>query len=571
MAEEKTQEDLYKLVLHKSKYIVSKFSLNGPDFPEMVDLIPQSIRQIYIIQDFDNCIQPIFQIQVTLPPLVIDYINTHKSDVSFYLRFKEIDYMRAEENYTVDNAPYNTNGSEDICNGLFILFSADVGRVENLSSYQKATEIITGEKNIELINNITGQGANFKNYTKEYQFFIWKEDDLYNLRTPVNAVFNNVTLGDVAAGILSSNGFKNILMAPPDNTTSFGQLIVPPQNMMNVFSYLQRQYGMYDTDVILFSDINRTYVLDKSGECKAYEENEYQKMIFSVVRSDSEDAQSVGSCTIDEKKEYHTKLDIANIYVRSLSTVHDIIKGNVNKYIDSKNNEITTVSGAGMQRGAGCVNITVDRESTEYTKKRQTNTVSEMNIQIKINILTDYKYLALSPNKSFIFSFKDKDFYELNGYYRLIKAKHFFTREGAGDRLNISGEFEFVRKKALSEEERAAIEYDVFKTAQASEEETAKAESKADENNANDPSYQQSQDNQVKEGKQEAPKTTTKGSETPKDLSPNVYEYNKISPNDDLGVINAKLIAQKKQLDAEKTTSKGGSPAPTPLDEKNKK
>ena len=110
----------------------------------------------------------------------------------------------------------------------------------------------------------------------------------------------------------------------------------------------------------------------------------------------------------------------------------------------------------------------------------------------------------------------------------------------------------------------------MFKTAQASEEETAKAESKADENNANDPSYQQSQDNQVKEGKQEAPKTTTTGSETPKDLSPNVYEYNKISPNDDLGVINAKLIAQQKQLDAEKTTSKGGSPAPTPLDEKNK-
>ena len=61
------------------------------------------------------------------------------------------------------------------------------------------------------------------------------------------------------------------------------------------------------------------------------------------------------------------------------------------------------------------------------------NTISEMNIQIKINILTDYKYLALSPNKSFIFSFKDKDFYELNGYYRLIKAKHFFTREGAGE------------------------------------------------------------------------------------------------------------------------------------------
>lgn len=566
---ENTTNDPYKLVLHKSKYIVSKFALIGPDFPEMVDLIPQAIRQIFIIQDFDNCIQPIFQVQVTLPPLVIDYINTHKSEVSFYIRFKEIDYMRAEENYTVDNAPYNNNGSEDICNGVFILFSADVGRVENLSSYQKANEIITGDSTVNNINNIMGQGHNFKNYTKEYQFFLWKEDDLYNLRTPVNAVYSGVTLGDAAAGILSSNGFKNILMAPPDNTNSFGQLIVPPQNMMNVFSYLQKQYGMYDTDVIFFSDINRTYVIDKSGECKAYEENEYQKMIFSVVRSDSEDAQSVGSCTIDLKKEYHTKIDIANIMVRSLASVHDIIKGNVNRYIDSRNNEITTVSGAGEQRGEGCTNITLDRQGTEYTKKKQANTVSEMNIQIKLNYLSDYKYLALSPNKAFIFAFKEKDFYELNGYYRLIKAKHFFTREGEGDRMTITGEFEFVRKKTLSEEERSAIEYDVFKTAQVTEEGKAEAASKADENNAKEPSYQQSQENQIKEGKQEAHKTTTKGSSVPNDLSPNVYEYNKIKPTDSNDVINAKLVAQQKQLNEERS-KKGGSPAPTPLDEKNK-
>ena len=97
----------------------------------------------------------------------------------------------------------------------------------------------------------------------------------------------------------------------------------------------------------------------------------------------------------------------------------------------------------------------------------------------------------------------------------------------------------------------------------------AEAESKADENNAKDPSYQQSQENQIKEGKQEAPKTTTKGSSVPNDLSPNVYEYNKIKPTDSNDVINAKLVAQQKQLNEERS-KKGGSPAPTPLDEKNK-
>ena len=93
----------------------------------------------------------------------------------------------------------------------------------------------------------------------------------------------------------------------------------------------------------------------------------------------------------------------------------------------------------------------------------------------------------------------------------------------------------------------------------------SKAEAKADTNNANDPSFNQSQTNQVAEGKMEAPAETQKTTEPPKDLSDNVYEYNKIQPTDDLTVINAKLAAQQKQLDAEKESSK----APIPLNEKN--
>lgn len=573
MAEETSQnEGLYTLSPHKSKYRVATFSLMSPEFEEPVELNPIAINKILMVHDYDTCIQPIIKIECVLPPLVIDYINTHKSIVSFCIRFQKYDYIKAADSFEADKA-FTPNGVEDIFNDKFVLFSPDLGHIDNVSEYQKVVETIKGKSDANIPYQLNKSGENFANYSSAYEFFIWKETDLYGLRAPVNAVFANVTIGDAAAAILSENGFKNVLMSPPQNTSSFGQLIIPPQSMMNVFFYLQRQYGMYDTDVIFFSDVYRQYILDKSGECNAYQENEYRKTVFAVYRSYNEDAYDLGTSTIDIKKEYYNKIDIDNVSKRSLSSLHDLIKGNTNSYIDAKTNEVTTVSGATTQRGEGCVNITTDQESTEYTKKKFTNIVSELEVNLKVNNLDHYNYLAMTPNKSFVFAFQEKEFYSLNGRYRLVRASHYFTRESQGELMAITGMFEFVRKKALSEDEYKEIQTTVFTTGNTTEEGKKEAEAKSDDVTSSEPSFQQSETNQVAEGKQQAAPTTPTGSSAPKDLSPNVADYNKISPNDDNGVINSKLIAQQKASDTNKANNvdknKGSAP-PTPLDEKKK-
>ena len=139
--------------------------------------------------------------------------------------------------------------------------------------------------------------------------------------------------------------------------------------------------------------------------------------------------------------------------------------------------------------------------------------------------------------------------------------------------MAITGMFEFVRKKALSEDEYKEIQTAVFTTGNTTEEGKKEAEAKSDDVKASDPSFQQSETNQVAEGKQQATPTTPTGSSAPKELSPNTADSNEISPNDDNGVINSKLIAQQKELDANKANNvdknKGSAP-PTPLDEKKK-
>ena len=542
-SEDQSQEQELSLVGHKSLYKVQTFAIKSPDLEEPITLVPECINNILIIQDFDECLQPVFQVTAVLPPLIIDYILMNKTKISINMRLQQIDLLDPSEHLVVDKN-WKSNGTSDITNDDYILFSADGGRVPNLSDYQELSETISGESENDMLTKIKTAGSNFANYKKETILYLWKESDLYNLRAVVNAVYNNATIADAAASLLTDHGFQRVLMAPPDNGGSISQLIIPPMYMMNVFEFLQTQYGMYSTDVNFFSDIYRCYVIDRSGECKAYEDGEFTKTIFSIVRSSNQQAQSEGTSTLDEKFEYHMITDIGKISIRSLAEINDLLQGNNGMFIDSNNNNVTTVSGAGNQRGSGLTNITIDQEGTEYNKQRLANTVSEMNLGIKLADYTDYNYTAFTPNKAFVFNFKDKEYYQYNGYYRLTKAIHVLNRMNTGDQMSITGMFEFVRKKELSEEERTTINYDVFRSVEVTEEGQEEAASAADENNANDATYAQSEDNQTKEGLKDTSSSQQQEEVVDNSPSPTVSSSETTS------------------------SSREGSPAPKPLDEK---
>ena len=61
----------------------------------------------------------------------------------------------------------------------------------------------------------------------------------------------------------------------------------------------------------------------------------------------------------------------------------------------------------------------------------------------------------------------------------------------------------------MSEDERKTIDYDVFRTAQVTEEGKDEAKKNGEENKTEDPSYKQSESNKIDEGKKDAPKTDT--------------------------------------------------------------
>jgi len=582
---------------HMYRYKVKTFTIetnNDPDYKDqnyLIELNPVAIRTIKIVQDFDNDIHPIMEITVVLPPPVIDYIDVHMNEIKFILRIDMIDFISPTNDQAggSDN-DYAENGVDILCNDKFITVMPDAMKMPNLNEYRLVSDVLSATNNAKDTKNLLAAGGNVANYTMERNYFLWNEHDLYVTRKQVNVVYSSITVGDAASSMLSDNGFKKVLIAQASNNERFGQLIIPPMSMMNVFRFLQNQYGMYNTDVIFFTDIWRTYVIDRSGECTAHEDGEYTRTIFSFVSSASDYSRDTGTSELVEKKEYHVTTDIGNVATRSLSSVHDVIQGNTSMYIDSRNNEVTTVKGASEQRGEGCVNVTTDREGTSFTKKQQANAVAELGLNMKISGLKAYNYFSLSPNKSFIMNFKDKDFYQYNGYYRLMNCTHILTREGGGDQMNIMllG-MELTRKKALSEDERKTIEYDVFRTAQVTEEGKDEAKKNGEENRTEDPSYKQSESNKIDEGKKDAPKADTSAKQPGaiSDVSQKPQGIPALTQKElgDLDLYAQPSKAQPFNPDTDKnyksqenkraeTTSKepvnkgGGMKQPTPLDQK---
>ena len=591
------------LVSHMYRYRVTTFQIDTKDDPAYkeenyrINLNPACVKTIELIQIFDNgdkpCLQPIMHMKAVLPPPVVDYINLNVNKISFILRIDMVDFLGGFQNQLAGagEEDYAENGVETLCDDKFITIVSDTMKTPNLDEYRSVSDIMEARERAGDTTNLLEAGHNFANYTSEFEMDLWKENDLYALRKQINAVYSSFTVGDAAMSLLSDNGFKRVLIAKSTNNERFGQLIIPPMAMMNSMRFLQNQYGMYNTDITFFADIWRTYVIDKSGECKAYEENEFTKTIFTVVPTRSEYSQDSCTSNLDEKKEYHMLVDIRKVATRSKSSVNDVLQGNNNMYIDARNNEVTTVKGAGEQRGEGCVNVTTDNEGSAYTKMRQANEISELAMNLRIVNITEYNYGALSPNKAFIFNFKDKDFYIYNGYYRLMKIIHVLTRIGSGEHMNITClSAEFTRKKALSEDERKTIDYDVFRTAQVTEEGKKEAEQNGADNKTKDPSYQQSQDNKVEEGKMDAPAKENTGSPAPgtmDDVSkkpegvPALTEQDKgnldrlaeqpsktqtVNPDTDPGY--QKQENERKQQKSREPSNVGGSKPPTPLDKK---
>ena len=73
------------------------------------------------------------------------------------------------------------------------------------------------------------------------------DQTIYDLRhVNIHGIYQKTTLSDVLSHITQTFKFKTLHLVPPDNTHTYDHIVIPPnKNFAEVFTYLQRTYGVY--------------------------------------------------------------------------------------------------------------------------------------------------------------------------------------------------------------------------------------------------------------------------------------------------------------------------------------
>ena len=115
--EKKEKQNEPQLQPHKSRYKVTTFSLYTKDQKYadqngIIELNPVCVKRLFIIQDFDQFLQPVIQMDVILPALILDYMREHRDEISFIIRIDIVDFISAADNQKFDsNKEYKENGT----------------------------------------------------------------------------------------------------------------------------------------------------------------------------------------------------------------------------------------------------------------------------------------------------------------------------------------------------------------------------------------------------------------------------------------------------------------------------
>lgn len=549
----------------KYRYRVEVFNLILPSEPDPLTLIHEAITRMSISRLYDEALQPIFQLHVNLPPKIYKKFLEEKEDARFHIRIGKVQIDPSEEEVFVD----------EYINGIFLATTDDEPDFKDEEEYDAVNEAEGGEGD----DDDWKRGIyNISNYTVEYIIPLWRENDLKGLRSVVNESLSGATISTVMTKVYTDAGIEKVLMAPIDNDGSYGQLMIPPMNLLNVHEYLQKVYGTYYTGTVLFADFRCLYVLDRSGLCTAYEDEEFKRTIILVMRPKDDRNYRVGTEPYEKGKLYFQFVNQEAIEFSSPSASADLIGGNNVTLIDSNTNETTEVNGAGTQSGDGNSRVVAENYSNDFSKTTLLADIVEANLTLTVTI-TDYDEFAFTPNKEYLLVYEEKEKQAVNGYYRLTSSNAVFVKRG--DDYDITGTHTFAYKAPLSEDDTNKILAMVkpqFEQSQNSESaNTDNAKEQSDKQNPASGGGTVTGDSTASGEKVEAPQprnvdTTHTVNNVPTDDRPptnsmkspnqeydeygnvkgyNIPEYNRITQDDSKSVVKSKMEAQKQYLPCE--------------------
>lgn len=362
------------------------------------------ITGLYLERNYDTDHLPVFMIQLIIGDELYYNICNHHDSTTFTMKLKsQISVSETEK----------TAGSLYI-NGTFVPMNVESSPYHSQQLYDDIKEKSTA-----------GEGSMLTNFSNARTFILCSRQQLNASKKVCNYVLSSANMLDAVSVVLSQSGAVKPLVSPFDNSTSYSELVLLPQQTIPQLKYLNSFFGFYKEGAQIFFDLNYTYILRNTAKCTAYVTNEIQTVVFCVYDTSHGETAKIGSKADLPTKTAYIGLSSINCMVENLSTTANEYMGTNATIINNDGNVSTATSGTGNAYNVLSVTSHNNYLSSELSlRMKELSCVVYLNLQnVDLNLLT--------PNKTFRIMSTDTNITKkVTGLFRLVSTQTSFIKSG---------------------------------------------------------------------------------------------------------------------------------------------
>lgn len=376
------------------------------------------ITHLYIEKDYDELYFPIVNLSVSMKDEVYHRIKQENDTVKFRLRI--IKNIYDQDMKFIKYELY--------CNELFQCFKDKENVIKDNKTLETKKET-EGDESASI-------GTNIRNF---YLF----TDEVFKCKKQFNLVIESASLSDLLVYIIGDTGISQLLMSKLNNNINVSNLTIPTGNAIDTINYLNNLKSLYEKGMMLFFDIDTTFLIDKNYKCTAWRKNEIKITHIHVANQQSNDSQLNGYFINKDRKQTHVFSNTDRVQVKNINVVNNQLTGNAIKVVDSKSGSIQNVS-------ADTTSIGNANETVLSVKSGNKYAVSELKTRLEENecvcgvILVGVDSEVVSPNKEILITYEDTKLNKsYGGNYRVVKTVTTLSKDGS----ELIGEVQVTLKK----------------------------------------------------------------------------------------------------------------------------
>lgn len=382
-------------------YSVSDITFHSPEFTESITILSKYVRTITISKMYEKNIVPLIFISMHIYKDVYEKMTTSIKSLNASLT------LYKSKDVATTNDRTNVSYKIPVIQGNFKVYNRDLldTRVPGQLSNSK-----------DDMGNVTEQ-------TLEFNIYLFDHEKVLNYKKNSSQILLS-TANDCVFRMLKERGFKDILMS---STKSYDtkNYIIPYGNLGENLDFMNEYYGIYDTQRILFSDFDITYLLDRESIGTTLHDDELSTVALYMEKRE-EAASARNGSYVDKDNGYYV-MNITPFIVNDTDTMMDFNSaGELTSILSGTDEKYQEKLGDYEIEKAVIVNNEKVHNQTVYAINEEKRSVDVEFSDIDISIITPNKIYRVIPDAAY------KLDYDIKLNYRLRYALFSFRQKGEG-------------------------------------------------------------------------------------------------------------------------------------------